>query len=140
MKALYTKESFGSFIRMKKEVVVLDTETDQCRDLCNLLSGHNFIPVQMSTLWDVELYLPASDCRAVILNLDNIWMTNRTFRDLKRKRPLANIIALSERQFHPELEEALREHISVCLKQPLDSDELFYWLRSIFENNGEPNG
>jgi DNA-binding NarL/FixJ family response regulator len=93
----------------------------------------------MSTLGDLEPYLHASDCRAVILNLDNIRVSNKTFRDLKRKQPLTNIIALSERQFHPELEEAFREYISVCLKQPLDSDELVYWLRSIFENNEQPN-
>ena len=94
----------------------------------------------MYTWGDLEPYLHESDCRAIILNLDNIRATNKTLRDLKRKKPLASIIALSERQFHPELEEAFREYISVCLKQPPDSDELVYWLRSIFENNGEPNG
>ena len=124
----------------KKEVVVLDTDTRQCQGLCNLLSGYDFTAVQMSTWGDLEPYLHASDCGAVILNLDNIQVTNRKLRDLKRKKPLTSIIALSERQFHPELEEAFREYISVCLKQPLDSDELVYWLRSIFENNGEPNG
>ena len=125
---------------MKKEVIVLDTDMHQGRGLCNLLSGYHFTTVQMSRLGDLEPYLHASDCRAIILNLDNIRVTNKTFKDLKRKKPLTSIIALSERQFHPELEEAFREYISVCLKQPLDSDELFYWLRSIFENNGEPNG
>ena len=125
---------------MKKEVVVLDTDPHQCQDLCNLLSGHHFNTVRMSILGDLELYLHKSDCRAIILNLDNIGVTNRTLRDLKRKKPLTNIIALSERQFHPELEEAFREYISVCLKQPLDSDELVYWLRSILDNNGETNG
>ena len=49
-----------------------------------------------------------------------------------------NIIALSERQFHPELEEAIRDHISVCLATPVESDELFYWLKSVFENNVGP--
>lgn len=94
----------------------------------------------MSNMADLEPFLQAGDCRAVILNLDNIRVTNKTLRDLKRKTPLTSIIALSERQFHPELEEAFREYITVCLKQPPDSDELVYWLRSIFENNGEPNG
>jgi len=125
---------------VKKEVVVLDTDTHQCQGLCNLLSGQHFTTVQISTLGDLEFYLHASDCRAVILNLDNIRVTNKTLRDLKRTKPLTSIIALSERQFHPELEEAFREHISVCLKQPLDSDELVYWLRSIFENSDEPKG
>ena len=125
---------------MKKEVIVLDTDAHQCQGLCNLLSGYHFTTVQMYTWGDLEPYLHESDCRAIILNLDNIRATNKTLRDLKRKKPLASIIALSERQFHPELEEAFREYISVCLKQPPDSDELVYWLRSIFENNGEPNG
>ena len=124
----------------KKEVVVLDTDTLQCQRLCNLLSGYHFTTVQMSAWADLEPYLHESDCGAVILNLDNIRVTNRNLRDLKRKKPLSSIIALSERQFHPELEEAFREYISVCLRQPLDSEELVYWLRSIFENNGEPNG
>ena len=124
----------------KKEVVVLDTDKHQCQGLCNLLSGYHFATVQMSTWGDLEPYLHASDCSAVILNLDNVSVTNRTLRDLKRKKPLTNIIALSERQFHPELAEAFREYISVCLKKPLDSDELVYWLQSIFENNWEPNG
>jgi CheY-like chemotaxis protein len=74
------------------------------------------------------------------LNLDNISVTNKTLRDLKRKKPLINIIAHSKRQFHPELEEALREYISVCLAEPVDTEELGYWLKSVFENNETLNG
>jgi CheY-like chemotaxis protein len=83
----------------------------------------------------MDQYLGESDCRAIILNLDNVSVTNKILRDLKRKNPLINIIGLSERQFHPELEEALREYISVCLAKPVDPDELTYWLRTIYENN-----
>ena len=123
----------------KKEVVVLDTDERQCQGLCKLLSGQHYRTVQMKAINDLESYLHASDCRAIILNLDNIQVTNKTLRDLKRKKPLTSIIALSERQFHPELEESFREHISVCLKKPLDSDELVFWLRSIFLNGEETN-
>ena len=125
---------------MKKEIVILDTDSRQSEGLCNFLADHHFTTVQMNTIRDLEPYLRGSNCRAVILNLDNIEVTNKTLRDLKREKPMASIIALSERQFHPELEEAFRESISVCLKQPLDSDELVYWLRSIFENNEVPTG
>lgn len=125
---------------MKKEIVVLDSDPRQCQGLCHFLEGQHFSPIEMNTIVELEPYLRASDCRAVILNLDNIRVTNKTFRDLKREKPRASIIALSERQFHPELEEAFREHISICLKQPLDSNELVYWLRSIFENNEAPAG
>ncbi len=120
---------------MKKEIVVLDSDPRQCHSLCSFLEGQHFSTVEMNTIVELEPYLRASDCHAVILNLDNIRVTNKTFRDLKREKPRASIIALSERQFHPELEQAFREHISVCLKQPLDSNELVYWLRSLFENN-----
>ncbi len=123
---------------MKKEIVVLDSDWRQSRCLCEFLDSQHYTAVEMNKIVDLEPYLSASDCRAVILNLDNIQVTNQALRELKRKKPDASIIVLSERQFHPELEEAFRDYISVCLKQPLDSDELVYWLRSIFENNDVP--
>ena len=83
----------------------------------------------------MDQYIDDSDCRAVVLNLDNISVTNRALRDLKRKKPSINIIAHSKRQFHPELEEALREYISVCLAKPVDTEELVYWLKTVFENS-----
>lgn len=123
---------------MKKEIVVLDSDRRQSRGLCAFLADKNFNAVAISRIADLEPYLYASDCSAVILNLDNIQVTNKALRNLKRIKPQTDIIALSERQFHPELAEAFREHISVCLKQPLDSDELVFWLRGIFENNDAP--
>ncbi len=124
---------------MKREIVVLDADARHCEVLCEFLSGLHFATVQINTIGDLEPYLCTSDCRAVILNLDTIRVNNRTLRGLKRKKPLTSIIALSERRFHPELEEAFRDYISVCLKQPLDSEELAYWLKSIFENDEAPS-
>ena len=124
---------------MKREIVVLDTDAHQCEVLCDFLSSLHFETVRINAIGDLVPYLCTSDCRAVILSLDNIRVNNRTLRDLKRKKPLTSIIALSQRQFHPELEEAFRDYISVCLKQPLDSEELAYWLKSIFENDEAPS-
>jgi DNA-binding NtrC family response regulator len=123
---------------MVKEVVVLDTDKKQCKSLCALLTDHEYMSTAMSSLTNMDQYLGESDCRAIILNLDNVSVTNKILRDLKRKNPLINIIGLSERQFHPELEEALREYISVCLAKPVDSDELTYWLKTIYDNNEKP--
>ena len=123
---------------MEKEVVVLDTDRNQCKSLCALLTGHEYMSTAMSSLTNMDQYLGESDCRAIILNLDNVSVTNKILRDLKRKNPLINIIGFSERQFHPELEEALREYISVCLAKPIDPDELTYWLKTIYENNEKP--
>ena len=89
----------------------------------------------LDSLANMDRYIEESDCRAVVLNLDNISVTNKTLRNLKRKKPMINIIAHSKRQFHPELEESLREYIAVCLAEPIDTDELGYWLKSVFGNN-----
>ena len=123
---------------MEKEVVVLDTDKKQCKSLCDLLTDHEYLSTAMSSLTKMDEYLGENDCRAIILNLDNVSVTNKILKDLKRKNPMINIIGLSERQFHPELEEALREYISVCLAKPVDPDELTYWLKTIYENNEKP--
>ena len=123
---------------MEKKVAVLDIDKKQCKSLCALLTDHEYLSTAMSSLTKMDEYLGENDCRAIILNLDNISVTNKILKDLKRKNPMINIIGLSKRQFHPELEEALREYISVCLAKPVDPDELTYWLKTIYENNEKP--
>jgi len=124
----------------KKEVIVLDADTTQSQNLVAFLKDNAYTATPMNSLANMDQYVAETDCRAVVLNLDNISVTNKTLRDLKRKKPLINIIAHSKRQFHPELEEALREYISVCLAEPVDTEELGYWLKSVFENNETLNG
>jgi len=124
----------------EKEVIVLDTNTKQSQNLCAFLKDNTYAATPMNSLANMDQYINDSDCRAVVLNLDNIAVTNRALRDLKRKKPSINIIAVSKRQFHPELEEALREYISVCLAEPVDTEELAYWLKTVFENNNSPKG
>ena len=123
----------------QKEVVVLDKDTTQSQNLVTFLNDNTYRATQMNSLASMDQYMAKTDCRAVVLNLDNISVTNKILRDLKRKKPSINIIAHSKRQFHPELEEALREYISVCLAEPVDTDELDYWLKSVFENNEIPD-
>lgn len=124
---------------MKKEVVVLDADQKQGNNLCRLLTDHQYETAPLSSLKALDDYLEQSECRALIMNLDNVSVSNKALRELKRKKPLINIIAVSERQFHPELEEALREYISVCLAKPIDTDELMYPLKTVFDNN-KPKG
>ena len=124
----------------EKEVIVLDADTTQNQNLVAYLNDNAYTATPMNSLANMGQYVAETDCRAVVLNLDNIPVTNKILRDLKRKKPTINIIAHSKRQFHPELEEALREYISVCLAEPVDTDELDYWLKSIYENNETMNG
>ena len=124
----------------EKEVIVLDADTTHRQNLVAFLKDNAYTATPMNSLANMDRYMAETDCRAVVLNLDNIAVTNKVLRDLKRKKPLINIIAHSKRQFHPELEEALREYISVCLAEPVDTEELGYWLKSVFENNETLNG
>ena len=119
---------------MEKNILVLDADPAQGRDLCTLLQDQAFRITVLGDLADVWTYLPENDCGAIVLNLDTISVSNRTCRQLKQRAHRASIIALSRRTHHPELEEALREHISVCLTKPTDPDELVYWLNVVFEN------
>ena len=124
----------------EKEVIVLNSDPNQSQNLVTFLIDNAYTATLMNSLANMDRYMAETDCRAVVLNLDNISMTNKTLRDLKRKKPSINIIAHSKRQFHPELEEALREYISVCLAEPVDTDELGYWLKTVFENYETPGG
>ena len=124
----------------EQEVILLDADTTQSQNLIAFLKDNAYTATPMDSLANMDRYMAETDCRAVVLNLDNIAVTNKVLRDLKRKKPLINIIAHSKRQFHPELEEALREYISVCLAEPVDTDELSYWLKSIYENDETVNG
>ncbi|MFC1881299.1 hypothetical protein ACFL2S_07375 [Thermodesulfobacteriota bacterium] len=118
----------------EKEVIVLDAETTQSQNLVAFLNDNAYRATSMYSLTNMDQYMAETDCRAVVLNLDNIPVTNKILRDLKRKTPSINIIAHSKRQFHPELEEALREYISVCLAEPVDTEDLDYWLKSVFDD------
>jgi DNA-binding NtrC family response regulator len=124
----------------EKEVILLDADTTQSQNLIAFLEDNAYTATPMDSLANMDRYMAETDCRAVVLNLDSISVTNKMLRDLKRKKPSMNIIAHSKRQFHPELEEALREYISVCLAEPIDTYELSYWLKSIYENDETVNG
>jgi uncharacterized protein YgbK (DUF1537 family) len=61
---------------MKKEVVVLDADQTQSQNICNMLEAHNYKAASLNSLSDLNGYMEGSTCPAVILNLDNIAVTN----------------------------------------------------------------
>ena len=118
---------------------MLDIDKLQCENICTMLTDNSFETIPMGSIGEMSEYIEGKDCQALIVNLDSTPVNNIILRDLKKKKPMMNIIALSERQFHPELAEALRDHINVCLKKPVDQDELIFWMKSIFENSNSDN-
>ncbi|MBI4644048.1 MAG: hypothetical protein HY743_10095, partial [Deltaproteobacteria bacterium] len=45
-----------------------------------------------------------------------------------------------ELPYHPGLEEVIGSHLLACLVEPLDVEELCFWLKSISEHLANPEG
>ena len=119
---------------MKKGILVVDANQNQCRRLCTLLEKNQYATTSMHSIQCLEENLKQGNSLAVILDIDTIPIDNRTIRDLTIRFPGIYFFCLSERPFHPELHDAICYHIYACLNRPIDPDELFYWLHSIEEN------
>ena len=91
----------------------------------------------LNSLPDLEVYLGKKDCRVVLMDIDSVPVDNRTIRELTIKHPEAHFLCTSKDRFHPDLKDAICYHIYACLNKPIDLDELFYWLKSIFEEDAD---
>jgi len=119
---------------MEKGIAVLDADKKQCGKLCNILEERYYQVTPMYSLPDLERSLQGQGkgYSVVIIDLDTLPVDMNLFRRFKRIKPTLNIIGLSSRPFHPELEEAMTRHIYACLSKPVDEDELDFWIKSLF--------
>jgi DNA-binding NtrC family response regulator len=118
----------------KPTVAVVDGDQEQCGKLCARLQQLDYQATPLYSLLDLEANLKTHRNGIVILDMDTVPTDNRWFRELKRQAPDLHILALSNRPYHPELEEAMSSHIYGCLAKPLDLEEFHYWMKSIAEN------
>ena len=124
----------GAQAQMKKGIVVIDADQNQCSRLCTLLEKNKYATISMHSIHHLETNLKQSRFQSVIIDIDTVSVDNRTVRELTIKFPEVSFLCLSEQSFHPELKDAICYHIYACLNKPADPDELFYWLRSIEAN------
>jgi DNA-binding NtrC family response regulator len=120
-----------------KKILVIDAFSRRCLKLCADLEEEHFQAIPIHSLKNLKKYLQESTCQAVLMDIDTVSINNRLIKELKTKNPGVYFIALSKDKYHPELKDAICNHIYACLKKPVDTDELLYWLRSIEENNVE---
>ena len=113
--------------------VVVDADEQNCRELCALLEQANFPVAPLYSLEDLSEHLKKEQVGVLIVDLDTLPVTNNFFRSLKKHFPSLHIFCLSSRPYHPELEEAMGSHICASLAKPLNSEELFYWLKVVAE-------
>jgi len=126
-------------IIMEKMIIILDADEKECGELCALLNDHQFRTVPIYSLPEMITLIQDIECIAVIIDLDTVPIDNRTIRELTLKYPGIYFLCLSSDRFHPHLKEALCYHIYACINKPVDPDELFYLVRSIYKNESDPN-
>ena len=119
---------------MNKIILVLDSDEKQCRELCGTLEERQYETMPVHSLADLERHVEAVDAIAVIMDIDTVAVDNRTIREFTLKNPGVYFLCLSRDRFHPELKESICYHIYACINKPVDPDELFFWIRSIYEN------
>ena len=119
---------------MKKSILVIDADKKQCRQLCELITNKQYKAAPLYSLHNLEETITETGCLAILWDIDTVPVENRIIRDLTINFPDVYFFGLSRHQFHPELKDAICYHIYACISRPIDPDELFYWLRSIDEN------
>ncbi len=117
---------------MSEWILVVSSDNQSCLALVDLLRAHKYRAVGSPTLNDVESVLRKTRCRVAILDLDSIPLDNRILKQLKELHAGLHILVLSERSFHPELKDAMANHIYASLNKPVDPEELIYLVKGIF--------
>jgi len=120
---------------MDKKVLVLDAEKESCQVLCKILEEQNYSTTALSSISDLEGQLENGGYLVVILDIDSISVDNRVIRKITQGYPGIYFLCTSRDRFHPELEDAICNNIYACLAKPIDTDELFYLLKSIYEQD-----
>jgi len=119
---------------MEKSILVIDANKKQCRELCEMLENGRFKAAALYSSDSLQEKMEVTEFQAVFWDIDTVSVDNRTIRDLTIKFPDVYFFCLSSRPFHPELQDAICYHIFACINRPINPDELFYWLKSIHED------
>jgi DNA-binding NtrC family response regulator len=129
----------GSQVYVEKKILVIDADATSCRELVELLGEQHYSATSIHNLPDLEEHLEKGSYLAVLLDIDSVSVDNRVIRKLIIKYPEVYFLCISKDRFHPELKDAICYHIYACLTKPVDPDEIFYLLRSIYEDDTDPD-
>lgn len=132
-----------NFMEKKKKhrrlVVIMGTVAQEAASICRIIQEDDYRTAICSNLNDLTSIL-SDPCMAAILDLDSVPMDNRGMRALALAHPATCFLCISGKRFHPDLQEAIRNHLFACLHKPVDPDELHYFLRCIREGETESRG
>ena len=115
-------------------ICILSTDVKQIEQLRSILYEEQFEARVFQDLEALLKCLSHTGCLAVILDVDSVHVTNRMIRQIKNRFSEVSIFCTSQDRLHPDLKDALSQHIYACLGKPLDPDELHFWLKCIRDN------
>ncbi|MFO7643805.1 MAG: hypothetical protein R6W95_05425 [Desulfosarcina sp.] len=117
-------------------VVIMGTDAQDVASICRIIQEGDYRTATCSNLNGLTSIMSAS-CMAAILDLDSVPLDNRSIRALALAHPATCFLCISGERFHPDLQEAIRNHLFACLHKPVDPDELHYFLRCIRDDATE---
>jgi len=124
----------------KPGVLVVAGDRGPGHKLCLLVQELGYATTLINSLKDLERELQKDPEVAVILDLDTVPLNIQFLRGLRKVHPQLHLLGISELSYHPGLEEVIGSHLLACLVEPLDVEELCFWLKSISEHLANPEG
>jgi two-component system response regulator GlrR len=116
---------------MQKAILLMDADPLGSAGLLALLSGQDYKAQRVGSLAELRHTLAKEKFMAVLMDIDSVAVDNRVIRELAADFPVTPFLCISRDRVHPELQDAISNHIYACLTKPVDMDELFYWLKCI---------
>ncbi len=120
---------------MRKNILVVDSNNEQCNDLCEALNRVKHQATPLSSAIKLDERIKETGCLAVILDLNTPFIDNSVIKQLTIANPGVYFLGLSENRLNPEFEESICYHIYACLNKPVDLDELLYWIKCMYEED-----
>ena len=120
---------------MQKAILLMDADPLGSADLLALLSGHDYATQRVGSLADLRHKLAEEEFMAVLMEIDSVAVDNRAIRELAAGFPAIPFLCISRDRVHPELKDAISNHVYACLTKPVDQDELSYWMKCIKEDS-----
>jgi DNA-binding NtrC family response regulator len=116
-------------------IIIVGKKVQESQGLIKLIEEEKYRGIAVTSISALETSLVKKECMAVLIDIDTVPVENRGLRELTLKYPQSPFLCMSNDKYHPELKEAICYHIYACINKPVNSDELFFLLRSIRDDN-----
>ena len=120
---------------MQKDILLMDADPLGSAGLLALLSGQGYAAQRVGSLAELRHTLAKEKFMAVLMDIDSVAVDNRVIRELAADCPATPFLCISRERVHPELKDAISNHIYACLNKPVDQNELRYWMKCIKEDS-----